>query len=85
MEEADVATPNSCLTDESVDNSDDPNIRLMSCETCTEDGCNLKINNYFTTGIESSISSFGLAGLLTEYKSMALCFIVLTVCSYRKI
>lgn len=84
MEEAETATLNSCLTDEEF-NVNSPNFQLMWCETCTEDGCNIKINNYFTTGIEPSISSSGSIRKFIESKSMALCLSIILVCLHYKI
>lgn len=82
VQEAETAAPNSCVTDEAFNDNDNPNIQRMSCETCAEDGCNIQINNYFTTGIESSSSSFGLTSIS---ESMILCLINIIVCSHRKI
>lgn len=82
VEEAENANLNSCVTDEVFNDNDDPNIQLMSCETCTENGCNDKIKNYFVTDdIESSISSSGLIKTLVE-PMVALCSLIVLVCSH---
>lgn len=65
VEEAENANSNSCLADELFSN-DDPNIQLISCETCREDGCNNQIKNYFVTELEES--NFGLTSILINVK-----------------
>lgn len=85
VEEAENANLNSCVTDEVFNDNDNPNIQLMSCETCTaEDGCNKKIRNYFPTGIDSSTSNVGITNVLTEPVVLFSLFITL-ICFHYKI
>ncbi|XP_037038110.1 uncharacterized protein LOC119075693 [Bradysia coprophila] len=77
VEEAENANSNACLTDEWFNDSDDPNVKLMSCETCTEeDGCNRKIKNYFGTETKSS-GKVALTNLLIQPKVVLCLFIIL--------
>lgn len=75
VEEAENTNSNSCLTDELFQN-DNPNARLISCETCREDGCNNKIINYFISEIEAS-SNVGLSNVLIIKPLLALYMFVI--------
>lgn len=83
VEEAENANSNSCLTDELFQN-DNPNVQLISCETCREDGCNNKIINYFITEIEKS-SNVGLSNVLISKPLLALYVFVIIIRSYNSI
>lgn len=78
IEEAENANSHSCFYDEWFNDRDDPNVKLMTCETCTEeDGCNDKIKIYFPTEAESSVGKVGLTHLLIQPKVVVCLFIIL--------
>ncbi|KAG4080627.1 hypothetical protein HA402_013157 [Bradysia odoriphaga] len=78
VEEAENANSNACLTDEWFNDSDDPNVKLMSCETCTEeDGCNYRIKNYFGYETQSAAGKVGLTNLLIQPKVAVCLFLIL--------
>lgn len=81
VEEAEKANSNACLKDELFNDNNNPNIQLMSCETCTEDGCNRIIKNYFVSEMESSDSNFGVSNVLIDSTTVALHLLTIIICS----
>lgn len=83
VEEAENANANACLSDEWFNDNDNPNIRMMSCETCTEeDGCNREIKNYFVTEVQSS---HGNNFRSTVAPKTIFCLLIIFIYSYCKL